>query len=367
MDKIQQVLLRCREIGLTISKKKLSISTSLSFAGYVISSKGVEPDPEKVAAIRDFPSPVDVTAVRSFLGLANQFTQYLPDLAMATAKIRGLLKKGIVFQWLPEHEEEFVVVKQLLTSPLLVHYFDASLPTSLLSDASKLNGLGYVLLQHAEDGKVRLIQAGSRSLTPAEGNYAPIEQECLGAVWAMEKCRYFLKGCPTFLLVTDHQPLIGIFKKDLSEVENRRLQRFRERVLDYTFTVEWVEGKTHCIADALSRYPLQIPDSLLDQTYHVSAMIHSLDPSLDSLRQAAADCDLYQRLVHAVRTFTKQDVKNMPNTDPLAVYKQVWDDLSLHTDDQLVLYQCDRIVVPVSERPRLLEALHLGHSGIAKT
>ena len=251
-SKLKQILSRCRDQGLTISHKKLKISSKLSFAGYQISNNGVQPDPDKVFAIRDFPSPADVPAVCSFLGLANQFGQFLPDLAMSTSRIRGLLKKNVIFQWLPEHEEEFNLVKELLTSPLLVKFFDTSLPTTLLTDASKLNGLGYALIQHSPIGRIHLIQAGSRSLAPAERNYAPIEQECLGAVWAIDKCSHFLKGCPEFKLVTDHQPLLGIFKKDLGDIQNRRLQRFRERVLDYSFTTEWVEGKTHLIADALS-------------------------------------------------------------------------------------------------------------------
>ena len=53
-----------------------------------------------------------------------------------------------------------------------------------------------------------------------------------------------------------------------------------------------------------------------------------------------------QRLLTALKTLTPADVKKIPNTDPLTVYKQVWDDLSIHTDDKLVLYQCDRIVIP---------------------
>ena len=156
---------------------------------------------------------------------------------MMTDKIRGLLKKNVVFQWLPEHDKEFAFVKSVLTSDMVVKYFDPNLPTSLLTDASKLNGLGYDLVQHDAEGRMRLIQAGLRSLCPAESNYAPIETECLAATWAMKKCRFYLYGCPEFKLVTDHQPLVGIFRKDLNEVQNRRLQRFRESVIDFSFTV----------------------------------------------------------------------------------------------------------------------------------
>ena len=145
----------------------------------------------------------------------------------------------------------------------------------LLTDASKLHGLGFALVQKDSEGHLRLIQAGSRSLSPAEKNYTPIESECLAAVWAMGKCRHFLFGCDTFSLITDHQPLVGIFRKDIAEVENRRLQRFRERVLDYTFTVVWVEGKTHLIADALSRNPV---DNVSTNT--ICSVLHSVDPDL---------------------------------------------------------------------------------------
>ena len=199
---------------------------------------------------------------------------------------------------------------------------------------------------------------------PAEKNYAPIEQECLGAVWAMEKCRHFLYGCPTFKLVTDHQPLVGIFRKELAEVSNRRLQRFREKVMDYSFEVELVEGKTHLIADALSRSPL--PGGS-DQAFFIAAILLSLDPQLDDLRSAAKDCPEYQRLLHALKFMDPVDVKKLPATDPLGAYKSIWDDLSIYDDQELILYQTDRIFVPKTDRKRILELLHRGHSGIVKT
>ena len=362
---IRKVLEGCRKHGLTLKRSKLKISSELKFAGYHLSPDGVSPDQEKVDAIRNFPTPKDVTGVRSFLGLANQLGGFLPDLAMATSTLRSLLKKGISFQWLAEHQEEFDFCKKLLTSPHLVHYFDPALPTSLLTDASKLHGLGYALIQHDATGKLRLIQAGSRSLIPAEERYAPIEQECLGAVWAMEKCRYYLLGCPSFKLVTDHQPLKGIFAKELGEISNRRLQRFRERVVDYSFQTEWVEGKTHYIADALSRNPVGTEED--PRAYYVAASLRHLDPKLDDLRRAAQECPTYQRLLSAVKTLSSADLKKLPATDPAHAYKQVWDHLSLHEDGQLVLFETDRIVIPTSARQSILDKLHAGHTGMTKT
>ena len=51
---LRQILIKARQIGLTISKKKFRISTTVKFAGYAISSDGVKPDPVRVEAIRNF-------------------------------------------------------------------------------------------------------------------------------------------------------------------------------------------------------------------------------------------------------------------------------------------------------------------------
>ena len=72
----------------------------------------------------------------------------------------------------------------------------------------------------------------------------------------------FLFGLPTFNVLTDHRPLEGIFTKDIFDLASPRLQRLREKVAMYSFLVRWVPGKTHFIADALSRAPLFAPEEL---------------------------------------------------------------------------------------------------------
>eukprot|EP00094_Tigriopus_californicus_P013177 TCALIF_12743-PA protein Name:"Protein of unknown function" AED:0.12 eAED:0.23 QI:0/0/0/0.8/0/0/5/0/265 len=84
---------------------------------------------------------------RAFLGLAKQLGSFMPDLAHATVEMRKLLKNDVAFVWLCTHEQEFKMVKDLLTSPALVKPFNPALPTELLTDASRLHGLGSALLQ----------------------------------------------------------------------------------------------------------------------------------------------------------------------------------------------------------------------------
>ena len=201
-------------------------------------------NPEKVEAIKNFPTPTNVTEVRSFLGLANQLGSFVPDLAHMSTVIRGLLKKDVSFVWLQEHEEAFTKMREILCSKMVVKSFDPQMETYIMTDASRLYGMVYALIQkEASSEKLRLVQCGSRSLNETEKRYATIELECLAVQWAVKHCRYYLFGKENFIVVTDHRPLLGIFKKPLNEVPNERLRRLREKLSEYSFVIEWREGK----------------------------------------------------------------------------------------------------------------------------
>ena len=95
------------EIEDNIIRKKFAICKSLQFAGYTVGEEGVRPDPKCVKAITCFPTPTNLTGIRSFLGLAQQLSIFIPDFSHATTALRQLLGKERVFQWLPEHQQEF--------------------------------------------------------------------------------------------------------------------------------------------------------------------------------------------------------------------------------------------------------------------
>ena len=126
IERIRIVAKRCQEINIILSKKKFQIGSELPFAGLVISAKGISPDPERTRALSDFPVPKDVTGVRSFLGLANQLSGFVPDFAHMTVALRGLTGKNASFIWLDEHQREFDVVRKLLTSSMVVTHFNQS-------------------------------------------------------------------------------------------------------------------------------------------------------------------------------------------------------------------------------------------------
>ena len=63
----------------------------------------------------------------------------------------------------------------------------------------------------SKDGNTKVVKCGSRSLSQSEKNYSTLEFELTAIMWAIQKCRYFVRGIETFDIVTDHRPLLGIF------------------------------------------------------------------------------------------------------------------------------------------------------------
>ena len=144
----------------------------------------------------------------------------------------------------------------------------------------------------------------SKGLTPTQQRYSTIELECLAIVWAMLKCSFYLRGLPSFNIYTDHRPLQEVFQKDIFDLASPRLQRLREKIAMYSFQVCWVPGKTHFIADALSRAPLFAPEKLpgLDIDTAISCLTQASQPSLRVI-YAAVD-DYYCPLVEDVKCNT---------------------------------------------------------------
>ena len=130
-----------------MSKKKFVIGDAILFARYMTIQTVVKPDAGRVKAIKDFPVPTDATGVKSFLGLTNQLSFFIPDHIQNSKALRELCGKYVTFNWLPEHQFEFETIKTILSVNLLNRHFDPSKDVLLLTDASRHHGLGFALCQ----------------------------------------------------------------------------------------------------------------------------------------------------------------------------------------------------------------------------
>jgi hypothetical protein len=71
---LDAVLYKLREVNLKLNPNKCCFAAkSITFLGHVISREGIQPNPGKVEAVSHFPTPKNVTSVRSFLGLTGYY------------------------------------------------------------------------------------------------------------------------------------------------------------------------------------------------------------------------------------------------------------------------------------------------------
>ncbi|GFU73327.1 retrovirus-related Pol polyprotein from transposon 17.6 [Trichonephila clavipes] len=260
------LVLKClQEAGLELNSKKcLFAAQEVKILGHLVSSNGVHPYPDKIKAVRNFPTPKNIHDIRSFLGLCSYFRRFIKGFCYLAEPLQSLLKSGVEFHWVPEEVEAFHSLKKALTSDPVLGMYDERASTEIHTDASGY-GIGAVLVQ-IQNNVEKVIAYASRTLTKAEKNYSTTERECLAIVWATNKFRPYIFG-KHFTVVTDHHSLCWLMNlKDPSG----RLARWALRLQEHDFDVKYKTGKKHSDADALSRNPVEeeteTPDKFLAVT-----------------------------------------------------------------------------------------------------
>ena len=396
----------CGRHGITLNPEKFVFGQdTVNFAGFEITLNSVRPSQQHFQAIRDFPTPRNITDIRSWFGLVNQVS-YAFSMADKMLPFRELLKPGSLFYWDEQLNALFEESKTLIINEIErgVQIFDKQRPTCLATDWSK-TGIGFWLLQKhcscprkepfcCKTGwKVTLV--GSRFTHAAESRYAPVEGEALAVADALNKARYFVLGCTDLTIAVDHKPLLKLFgDRSLENIPNPRLRNLKEKTLQYKFRMIHIPGVKHRAADSISRHPSGAPEkmTLVDDIASVHTFCRQASTSLDGIRTQAPDEEyvdahmchtfsLHSSPLQAVtwdrvRTATSSD-RNMHKLSELidAGFPDHRNDLpqalreffqfrdDLFTFDGVILYK-DRVVIPPSLRHEILSALHSAHQGV---
>ena len=251
MVTLEEVLKRFGNANLKLKPRKCKLfRQSIVYLGYLIDSSGVRPNPEVVELIKNLPEPTNVTGVQMFLGKANYYRKFIPNLADIAHPLYELIKsKGKVsFKWEAEHQVSFDQIKSILTSGQVMAHPRTDREFVLDVDASDY-ALGVELSQADENGDLRPIFYGSRHLEKSERAYSATARETLAAVFGCEYFREYLHG-RKFVLRSDHNPLVWLRRM---KEPKRPYSGWIIRLEQFEYKIVYRPGKDHTNADFNSR------------------------------------------------------------------------------------------------------------------
>lgn len=166
-------------------KKCVFFEQEIEYLGHSISREGVSPCKSKVKAITEATPPHDVTSLKSFLGLLNFYSKFLPNLQGKLRPLHDLLHTGVKFTWSDECSKVFDECKSAIVASPVLSFFDPTKPMTVVCDAGPY-GVG-AILNNVENGVERPIMMESASLSAAEKNYSQLDRETLAIVFGIKK------------------------------------------------------------------------------------------------------------------------------------------------------------------------------------
>jgi hypothetical protein len=256
---LDEVLKRLYRAGLSLKLKKCHfVKDNISYLGHVIRPGKLAVAEKNTAALKDAQPPTTQTELRSFLGLCNVYRRFVPSFASIASPLNALLRKGESpkLESLTENQlNSFNTLRAKLLDPPVLALPRREGRYILDTDASQ-EQIGCCLYQEQPEGEQKPIGYWSRGLTSAERNYSTTEKECLAIVWAILQLRPYLEG-QRFLVRTDHHSLRWVL--NLSDAQGR-LARWRLRLLEFDYEVQYSPGKHHHGADTMSRLKPSDPE-----------------------------------------------------------------------------------------------------------
>lgn len=315
-ENLRLVFQRLMKHKLRIKGCKSEIGTnSVKFLGSIVDANGIQIDPKRKQAIMDIAVPKNASTLRSFMGMAQYNMKFIEEYQELSKPLNELLKKNVKFIWTDVHQNAFEKIKIAIYSSSILHHIDYSLPLVLRVDASKA-GCGGQLLQIrsvprlSSEGVLAKDSDGNQDFDQIEetitffshtfsaqaANWSTIEQECYGMFYGVTRLQEYLQGIP-FTIETDHRNLLWLSKSTVP-----KLVRWRLRLQEFDFRLIHVPGKTHYVADGLSR---------------CLAMTNRFDEDKFSIVRKSHNCIKGHRSKEQLKAYLQEDGNNWTDLEEM--------------------------------------------------
>lgn len=241
---------RFRKANLKLKAAKCKLfQEQCKFVGHIVSGRGIEVDPAKIACIVNWPFPRTISELRGFLGLCSYYRSFCPGFATVADPLTECLRKGVTLCHTPERQAAFDKLKQMLTStPVLAMPRDDPDCTYVIdSDASGTGGSA--ILQQWQDGKLRVIEYASRTFNASERAYCATRREMAALIFGLKQFRPYLLG-RRFQIRVDNMALT--YYRNMKDATGQAA-RYLDFLSLFDFEPVYRSGSRHVNADSVSR------------------------------------------------------------------------------------------------------------------
>jgi len=180
--------------------------------------------------------------LRGFLGLVGFYRRFIKGYATIASPLSQLLTKAELV-WSPEVENAFQMLKNAVTTALVLALPDFTKPFTMETDASGL-GMSDVLSQEGHP-----ISFFSKQFCPKLLRSSTYVWELAAITTAVKKWRQYLLG-HHFVILTDHRSLKELMNQVVQTPEQHK---YLARLLGFDYVIQYRVGKSNVVADALSR------------------------------------------------------------------------------------------------------------------
>jgi hypothetical protein len=271
--------LRANVLYLKWSKCDLYASR-IDCLGHIIDDKGIHPDADKLARIREWRTPRNYNDIQRFVGLVVYVGNYLPNVSSYTGPLMAMTQNGAPFHWRPIHQQCFDMIKRICCKTPVIQPIDAKRnePIWLICDASK-SGVGAMYGQGPNWQQCRPAGFMSKKFTTAQQHYAVHELETLAILEALQKWEDKLVGYKIHV-ITDHKAL-EFFKTQ--SVLSHRQRRWMDYMSRFDFDITYIKGELNKVADCLSRYYENDTDADVHEPHDYVRADARIDPTGEDL------------------------------------------------------------------------------------
>ena len=253
LDRLELILDKLMSSNMKLMPKKCEfLKSEVKFIGLTISQDGIRINEDRIKAVKEIAPPRTVKEAQQVMGFLSYNRKFVKNFAELAKPIYGLIDKRKKFVWTRACQEGFDEIKKRIAEgiTLTIPQVDDPHKSYIVTMDASQDGYGAELSQR-QDGERKVIAYFSKRVPQHQRPWSQMKLEFMALVEALENWAIYLKSTE-FLVRTDCLSLVALER--LFAKSNATMIRKLNRLAEFRFRLQHLDGEANMVSDFLSRY-----------------------------------------------------------------------------------------------------------------